>query len=142
MSYRGIYTPEHPEKYAGNANNIVYRSLWERRLFKFLDKHDNCLKWCSEEVVIPYVSVDHKWHRYFPDVLAHIKTKDGPKIFLIEVKPFRQTQPPKEPKRKTKNYYNELNTFAINQLKFEAAQKYCDKQGWKFQILTEFTLTK
>ena len=40
MSYKGIYKPENPKKYIGNANMIVYRSLWERKLLRLLrQKH-------------------------------------------------------------------------------------------------------
>ena len=33
MAYRGKYKLTKPEKYAGNPNNIVYRSMWERQAF-------------------------------------------------------------------------------------------------------------
>jgi TnsA endonuclease N terminal len=143
MPYKGVYKPRNSEKYAGDINKVVYRSLWERRLFTFLDDHPDCLQWVSEEIIIPYLSpVDKKWHKYFPDVLAKIQTREGPKMYLIEVKPFHQCMPPKIPKRRTKNYFNECNRYVINQAKFEAAKKYCDERGWKFQLVTEMILHK
>ena len=34
----------------------------------------------------------------------------------------------------------ETLTYAKNQAKWEAARKYCDKNGWEFKILTEYEL--
>ncbi|SVE05962.1 uncharacterized protein METZ01_LOCUS458816, partial [marine metagenome] len=28
MPYKGRFAPERPEKYKGNARNIIYRSMW------------------------------------------------------------------------------------------------------------------
>ena len=49
MSYKGLYKPKNPSKYKGNPTNIIYRSLWERRLMSYLDDHPDILQWSSEE---------------------------------------------------------------------------------------------
>ena len=68
IKYKGKYTPEHPVKYMGDASNIVYRSMWERRCMKYFDVNPSVLQWSSEEVVIPYYdSMSKKVRRYFPD---------------------------------------------------------------------------
>ena len=54
IKYKGKYTPENPNKYMGNVNNIVYRSMWERRCMKYFDGNASILKWSSEELAIPY----------------------------------------------------------------------------------------
>jgi|TARA_B100001093_G_scaffold492532_1_gene533750 hypothetical protein len=65
-------------------------------------------------------------------------TKD--KTYLIEIKPKKQTQPPKEPKRRTKRYINEVMTYIKNTSKWETAEAYCLDRGWEFQIWNEDTL--
>jgi hypothetical protein len=37
FSYKGIYNPDHPKKWKGDVNNIVYRSGLEHRYFKKLE---------------------------------------------------------------------------------------------------------
>jgi trans-aconitate methyltransferase len=75
MSYKGYYKPSYPNKYKGDPNNIVYRSLWERKFMVYCDTNENILEWGSEEIVVPYKSpVDNRYHRYFPDF--YIKYKD------------------------------------------------------------------
>jgi aldehyde:ferredoxin oxidoreductase len=61
-------------------------------------------------------------------------------IILVEIKPKKQTIPPKTPKRKTKKYVNEVTTYIKNTSKWEAAQQYAQHKGWKFQVWTEDTL--
>lgn len=136
---QGFFRPKFPEKYAGDANNIVYRSGWERSVMKSLDENASVIKWSSEEVVIPYISpVDNKMHRYFVDFYVEAKSQDGSiKTMLLEVKPAAQVQPPKQPKRKTKRFLSEVMTYGVNQAKWEAAIAYCNKKGWEFKVITE-----
>ena len=56
---------------------------------------------------------------------------------MIEVKPKRQTSAPKKKKKITKTYLQECLTFSINEAKWESAEIFCKKRGWKFIILTE-----
>ena len=138
MSYRGRYTIKRPEKYAGDTNKVVYRSLWERQAFKWCENNPKVKMWNSEEVVVPYkCTVDKKLHRYFVDLLIQMEDK---KTYLIEIKPKNQTTPPKKRSRKTKKYNNEMITYNKNQDKWEAAKQSAEYKGWKFQVWTEETL--
>jgi hypothetical protein len=56
---------------------------------------------------------------------------------IIEVKPKKQTLPPKEQKRKTKKFLNEIATYAVNQAKWKAAEEFCADRRMSFRILTE-----
>jgi hypothetical protein len=56
---------------------------------------------------------------------------------IIEVKPKKQTQPPKVQKRVTKQYINEVVTWGVNESKWKAATEFCLDRGWHFKILTE-----
>lgn len=142
--YQGKYKPRHPEKYAGDVTNIVYRSSWELKLFNYCDQHPQIIKWGSEEVVIPYrYRIDGKVHRYFVDVFMVVQNKDGSQQkILIEVKPHAQTLPPKKPQRITESYTEAAKTYVKNQDKWAAAREFCERRGWKFVILTEKQLYK
>lgn len=138
--YQGIYKPTNRSKYKGNADNIVFRSRWEYMCFKWCDENSTIKNWSSEEIVIPYYyEVDKKYHRYFVDL--KITFKDGTTI-LVEIKPDKETRPPKFPGKKTKRYLEEGMTYVKNMNKWEAAQSYAEDRGWKFQIWTENTLSE
>jgi len=138
MSNKGRFRPKNPQKYKGDANNIIYRSTWEIKVMNYLDENPNVLWWGSEELPIPYLNpIDKKKHRYFPDFIAKMKKSDGTVMtYVIEVKPEKQTQPPKQ-KRKTKSFLQESITYEINKAKWYAAEEFCKDHGWQFQILTE-----
>lgn len=141
---QGFFKPKNPKKYIGDPTNIVYRSGWEKRVMDWADTQSSVLRWCSEEVVIPYVSpVDGRYHRYFVDFFVEAKGRDGVvRKILIEVKPHAQTQEPKVQSRKTKRYITEVVTYGVNQAKWKAAEEYCKDKGWEFLILTEEQLFK
>ena len=139
MAYKGRYNPVNPKKYKGNPQNIIYRSLWERKFMVYCDTNDKVLEWGSEEIIIPYVSPwDGKVHRYFPDFYIKVKQSNGNiKKFIIEVKPKKQTRPPKPVVRKTKRWIKEVRTFGINEAKWKHATKWCKNNDMEFKILTE-----
>lgn len=138
MSYRGIFKSKNPQKYVGDPSNIVYRSLWERKFMVFCDSNPSVIKWCSEEIAVPYLSpVDGKYHRYFVDFLVEFKTTTGSRVYLIEIKPKRQCKEPQKGKRTTKSYLKEMQTWKINNSKWTHAKKFAEKNNWQFKILTE-----
>lgn len=136
MAYSGRYQVMNRNKYQGNPDSVVYRSLWEKYVFIWCDTNPNVKGWSSEEIVIPYYyDVDKKYHRYFPD----IKIVTENKTLLIEIKPDKETKPPTGQKR-TKKYINESLIYVKNMNKWEAAESYCKDRNWQFQIWTEDTL--
>jgi hypothetical protein len=139
MAYQGIFRPKNPKKYIGDSNNIVYRSSWECRVMNWFDQNEDIISWASEELIVPYKSpIDNRFHRYFPDFIVKVKTRDGTmKTLMIEVKPKKQTIPPEPRKRVTKQYVTEVTTYGVNQAKWKAAQEYCLDRGWEFKIMTE-----
>ena len=58
-------------------------------------------------------------------------------MIIIEVKHKKQTVTPKEPKRKTKKWVQEVKTFGINEAKWRYATEWCTNNGMEFKILTE-----
>lgn len=136
---KGLFKPQNPSKYRGNPSNIVYRSSYELKFMSYLDKHPDVLNWQSEELFIPYRSpVDNKIHRYFPDFLIKKREKDGSvKTVMIEIKPEKQTKPPKHPGKVTRRYVTEVYTWGVNEAKWKAAEEYCADRGWTFHVFTE-----
>lgn len=142
MFHKRKFIPTNPEKYAGDASNIIMRSSWETRFANWCDKNPSIIKWSSEETVIPYLCpTDNKVHRYFIDFKMQVKQKDGLlKTFLIEIKPAKQCQPPVYPGRQTKRFLTESYYFIKNQAKWKAANEYAKDRGWTFKIITEVEL--
>jgi hypothetical protein len=140
QKYKGKYKVRNPEMYKGDLNTVEYRSNWEKQCFLWLDGNKDVEWWSSEEFVVPYYyDVDKKMHRYFVDL--SIRWKNG-KLHLIEVKPKKQTQPPKTKRPKSKASLNEAYTWIKNQNKWEAADKIAKDNGWEFLIWTEEELER
>ena len=138
MAYKGRWKPKNSHKYEGNFSNITYRSLWERQAFKWCDENPEVLRWSSEELLIPYVSkTDGRKHKYYPDLKI---TYTSGKTTIVEIKPKRQTKPPKTKSRKTPRYIKEVYAYGMNTSKWEYAEEYAKDRGWNFEIWTEDTL--
>ena len=139
MAYKTVYKPINESKYVGDPTNIICRSLWERKVCKYLDTNENILRWGSEEIAIPYLSpLDNKVHRYFPDFIIEAKTQqNNKKTKVVEVKPYKQTIPPEKGKKQKRTYLKECTTYMVNEAKWKAAREFCSKRNWDFVILTE-----
>lgn len=132
MAYKTKFKPQNPQKYVGDAKAIVCRSLWERNVCKFCDENSSITKWSFEEIVIPYFSpLDQKMHNYFPDFLIEFENAKGKNVWMVEVKPKKQTFLKENASKKEKL------TWIINQAKWKAASEYCKKHGIEFKIITE-----
>jgi hypothetical protein len=137
MAYSGKYRVKNFTKYSGDPDKIVYRSSWEKACFQWCDGNPKVKSWSSEETVVPYKwDVDKKMHRYFVDLKI---TFTNGKTILVEIKPQKETAPPKRPD-KSKRYIGEAMTYVKNMNKWEAADAYAKDRGWEFQVWTEETL--
>lgn len=158
MAYKGKFVPTNIEKYKGNYKNIVYRSLWELKSFKWCDTNSHIIQWSSEEIIIPYrCETDYKMHRYYMDLWVKLDKPDvrGNTEMIIEVKPHNEhcpkchnrqvckyglKTPLKYTPRKTKSWYKKQRTWIKNQSKWKASRKYASDRGWSFVILDEYGL--
>jgi len=132
--HKGRFNPKNLHKYKGDPSNIIYRSGYELKFMNWCDKNNDVTAWGSEEIVIPYRSpIDNRVHRYYPDFVIRVKDT----TYLIEVKPYRFTQEPKIPKRKTKRFISEVKQWGVNLAKWESAKEFCLDRGWEFKIITE-----
>jgi hypothetical protein len=136
---QGIFTPKNREKYKGSLP-IIFRSRLEMLCFRWMDNNPNIISWGSESIVIPYTSPkDGKMHRYFVDLVVHLKDKQGNiKKLLIEVKPEKQTKPPTESKKKKQStiIYEKIS-YAVNLAKWQAAKSWAASKGYTFLIINE-----
>lgn len=157
-NYRqGIFYPKNPSKCL-NVNGEIsarppeYRSSWEYKLMEWCDIRERVLKWGSEIHKIEYYSeVDGKIHRYFIDFYYEINTiHNGIKKYAIEVKPNCQIARldehgnviyPDPPKKKTQKslmqWQERCNVIRINNCKWQAARKWCQENGYIFEVLSE-----
>lgn len=136
---QGRYRPINPSKYKGDLSQIVFRSSWELKMFRYCDTAENVIEWSAETAVVAYKDpMSGRKRRYYVDVYLKHKTKSGEiRKKLIEVKPFKQCYAPKVPQRKTKRYLKEVEAYIINQAKWKAATRYAKKNGMDFVVFTE-----
>lgn len=133
---QGVFTPVNSHKFIGSK--AIYRSGLELKFFRFCDTNENVIKWGSENVIIPYISpIDGRVHRYFVDNYVVIREGSNIKKYLIEIKPSKQTEPPKTKYKKREHLIYEQHQYAVNQAKWESARQYCSKHNLSFLILTE-----
>lgn len=141
--HQGVFRPLHPEKYAGNSPEIIFRSSWEQTLMRWCDNTPSVIGWMSEEIVIPYYSqADMKMRKYYVDFAVKFKTNQGTvETVIIEVKPFKETIPPKRTKKKKDEVFmKECYTWQVNQDKWKAANEWAEKRGLRFIVMDEYAL--
>ena len=129
-----------PEKYIGDADNIIFRSSWEIKFGRWCEANSSVVQWNSEGVIVPYFSrADNKMRRYYIDFIVKLRTADGTtKTFMVEIKPESQTKPPKTGRgRSKKTVLTETYNFMVNTDKWEAAHAYGKKAGMEFIVLSE-----
>lgn len=135
------YVPVNPEKYRGRPP-IICRSSWEEEFCKWADHNTSIVSWVSEEIVVKYQDPiqpikNNKphWKNYWPDFV--IETDNG-EIYLVEVKPYKQTIAPTRSSNKSrKTLVTEERSWLVNNAKWKAAQSFCLNKGWQFKIITE-----
>ncbi len=137
--HQGFYKPINPKKYIGNLDNLIFRSSLEKKWFRFFDLHNSIVQWKCEETIVTYVSpLDGRSHRYYIDVyIKYINKKNVVKEALIEIKPLSQVSRPKIPKYKTKSFIHQVNTYLVNEAKWNQAKKVAVENDMDFKILTE-----
>ncbi len=129
---QGFYDIQNPAKYVGTGKPR-FRSGWELSFMRFCDTNDHILQWASEAVQIPYRHpLTGKQTIYVPDFLITYRTKGNTmRAELIEIKPKKQRV------LESKMSSKEQAVVAINYAKWQAAQKWCQRQGIAFRVITE-----
>ena len=129
---QGPFTIKNPKKYVGKGTPR-YRSGWEHAFMRLCDTNDNVLQWASESLVIPYRHpLTGKMTNYIPDFLITYKTRGNTVIAeVIEIKPKKQSV------IESKMSSRDRAVVAINYAKWDAATKWCKRNGLRFRVITE-----
>lgn len=129
---QGIYRVTNPQKYVGKREPR-YRSGWEHAFMRFCDTNDNILQWASESIVIPYRHpLTGRMTNYVPDFLITYRTKNNKMCAeVIEIKPKKQSI------IESKASARDRAVVAVNYAKWDAATKWCRRQGLQFRVITE-----
>jgi len=129
---QGTYTIQNPQKYAGKKEPR-YRSGWELAFMRFCDSNDNIVMWASESINIPYRNpLTGKQTIYVPDFIVQYRNKNNKVITeMIEIKPKKQSV------LESKANAKDRAVVAVNYAKWDAAQKWCKRQGITFRVVTE-----
>lgn len=133
---------EHMESHKNGYVN--YKSSLELSAIRYCDFNKHIVKFSLEPFAIKYFKrVSGKVHRYYIDLFIEFSNGDK---FLVEVKSFSETKPPKKlTKNTTKskiNYQKALMTYYTNKDKWNAAEDFASQNDMKFIILTEKELKK
>lgn len=129
---QGIYKVQNPAKYVGNREPR-YRSGWEHAFMRFCDNNDNIVQWASEAIQIPYRHpLTGKNTIYVPDFFIVYRTKDNQtRAEVVEIKPKKQSV------LESKANARDRAIVAVNYAKWDAATKWCRRQGLMFRVITE-----
>lgn len=132
---QGYINPSSCKKLFKSQTNepIIFRSSYERTFVYWLESCERVKYWASECIKIPYEYIDGKTHNYYPDYI--VEMENGDKL-VIEIKPKNQTIRPVNENSKSYEMY------VRNMCKWKAAKRYCEMNGYKFQILTEETISR
>ncbi|QJT71340.1 head completion protein [Vibrio phage vB_VcorM_GR28A] len=139
---QGLYKVQNPQKYKGDVDNVVFRSSWEFVAFQFCDTNPSVVAWASEEMVIPYISpIDKRPHRYFMDLTIWTRKEDGTlQKTLVEIKPQKKLKAPSRGNKKEETWLREVTEWEVNNAKWTATRKLCEREGWNFIYWTEMHL--
>lgn len=129
---QGSYQIVNADKYVGKGTPR-YRSGWEHAFMRFCDSNEHILQWASESISIPYRNpITGKQSIYIPDFLITYRTRANQVVAeLIEIKPKKQSIV------ESKASARDRAIVAVNYAKWASAQKWCQKNGLTFRVITE-----
>lgn len=134
---QGTYLVRNRKKYVGRGDPR-YRSGWEHAFMRFCDNNDNIIRWASESINIPYRNpLTGKNTIYVPDFFIQYRTKANKVCTeIIEIKPKKQSV------LESKASARDRAAIAVNYAKWDAATKWCRRQGLVFRVITEDDIFK
>jgi hypothetical protein len=162
---QGYYKVQHPEKYIGDPNLVIFRSSWEHSFCRWCDASPSVLRWSSEPVRIPYYDRVSKldeckrlgldpnnpknWVVKYYNTDFWIEIDKGESItqkMFIEIKPSNQLVKPRPPAgnaslKEQRKFNNAAKTYLINEAKWAAMNAWAEKNNSKFYVFTEKTLS-
>lgn len=100
---------------------------------RFCDTNDHVIQWASEAISIPYRHpFTGKMTMYVPDFFVQYRTKNNKTCAeIIEIKPRKQSV------IEGKMNERDRGVVAVNYCKWDAATRWCRRQGLVFRVITE-----
>ena len=165
-THQGYYKCQHPEKYIGNPQLIIYRSGYELTFCRWCDFSPSILRWSSEPMKVPYANKVSKlaecqkynlnpndpknWEikNYNLDFWCEIKKDENTvEKWFVEIKPSSELKKPIPPDKNAplkvqRKFVNEAKRYLINEEKFKSLNAWAEKSGGKFYVFTEIQLSK
>jgi len=163
---QGYYRVQHPEKYIGDPNLVIYRSSWEWSFCRWCDFSPSIKRWSSEPTQVPYYDRVSKleeckklglnpndpknWviKQYHTDFWVEIdKGNNIVEKMFIEIKPsdkLRKPTPPTENSslKEQRRFNIQAKEYLINEAKWCAMNAWAQKNNTKFYVFTEKILEK
>lgn len=148
--HQGLYVPKNMQKVIklNDKGGIYYRSGYELRVLNYLDHNPEVVKWGCEIIEIQYYDNEGKPHRYYPDFYVEMRTSD-PNVYkrmVLEVKPYKETQPPIVPKnanaKALESFEYQIKLYTKNIQKWNRSVEYCKARDLEFFLVTEKHLNK
>jgi hypothetical protein len=160
---QGYYKPEHPEKYVGDINLIIYRSSWELAFCKYCDYSPSIKRWSAEPISVPYYNrvsnleenqklgldpnnpVNWKIKKYNIDFWIEQEVNNKLQKIFVEIKPkdkLKKPIPPDKnaPLKEQKQFVIKAKEYIVNEAKFAAIKAWAEKNNSLFYVFTEDTL--
>lgn len=163
---QGYYKIQHPEKYVGDPNLVIYRSSWEHSFCRWCDFSPSIIRWSSEPIRIPYYDRISKleelkkqgldpnnpknWTVKYYNTDFWIEVDKGDNVtqkMFIEIKPsgkLKKPHPPQEgaPLKEVRRFNMAAKEYIINEAKYAAMKAWAEKHDAKFYVFTEETLER
>jgi len=152
-THKGIINDANTRFKGCMQTSVTYRSSWEFRAFEIcstLSKMGQIESWASEASVFTYHNpIKEKDSKYYMDLTILQKDDKGRDVItFIEIKPNKETIPPKMPKNGNKISYNKaLQTFSVNTAKWQEVDEWINNANeiagytkYKFVIWDELIL--
>lgn len=161
---QGYYKVQHPEKYVGDPNLIIFRSSWEHSFCRWCDYSSSIIRWSSEPTRVPYYDRVSKldeckkfnldpnnpknWVVKYYNVDFWIEINKGENVtekIFIEIKPSNKLKKPIPPGenaslKEQRRFNIDAREFLINEAKWISMNAYANKINAKFYIMTEIQL--
>lgn len=142
--HQGRYRLIHPDKYIGDPGDVIYRSGLELQFMRFCDNSSFVTKWGSEVIIIPYTDHENKTRKYYPDFYMEVRNPAALGMesrYVVEVKPWQETQKPVVPDKATlsklRSLEYQLKMYRKNMFKWSKAIEWSKARGMEFKIITE-----
>lgn len=137
---QGYFDVSKSSKYFG-PKPVIYRSGLEFKFMVWCEHSNRVVRWTSEPTHIKYVCPETgRERKYYIDFIIEMENGDK---FLVETKPYAQMKDAEVFSKYAKQLgrlpkiTKDNKVAAKNDAKWKYTKTFCDKNGYKFIIITE-----